>query len=298
MRKPKSTCINGTEIWLHVRYKNERGYSMRMWMFILILFGFEFGFYSRGFSVENINSPMLNIAHRGASGYAPENTFAAFDKAVEMDADYIEFDVQMSKDKHVVIIHDPKVNRTTNGKGYVKDKSLKELKKLDAGSWYSSEFRFEKIPTFVEVLKRYRGKIGLLIEIKRPTLYPGIEEQIAKDIKQHYIGHAPIDRLKIQSFSAAAIKRFHNHMPNIDIGITLRHFLSKKQIITFASNVDFINVHEKYITKALISNAHTYGLKILAWSVHDVKTAKNLLRKEIDGMLVNFPEFAYRTHYE
>jgi glycerophosphoryl diester phosphodiesterase len=281
-----------------MEFLNERGDSMKMWIGLFVLIGFVFGFYSTGLSVENINSPMLNIAHRGASGYAPENTFAAFDKAVEMDADYIEFDVQMSKDKHIVIMHDPKVNRTTNGKGYVKSKTLKELKKLDAGSWFSREYRGEKIPTFVEVLKKYRGKIGLLVEIKRPSLYPGIEQQIADDIKQHYVGHAPIEQLKIQSFSPASIKRFHNHMPNVDIGITLRHFLSKKQIITFASTVDFINIHEKYITKALISNAHQYGLKILAWSVHDVKTAQNLLKKKIDGMLVNFPEYGYRTHFE
>lgn len=87
---------------------------------------------------------MYTIAHRGASGYAPENTFAAFDLAAELKSDMIELDVQLTKDRHIVVIHDDRVDRTTNGTGYVKDYTLKELQTLDAGSWFGPAFQGEK----------------------------------------------------------------------------------------------------------------------------------------------------------
>src|SRR3712207_5048900 len=107
------------------------------------------------------------MAHRGAAAYAPENTIAAFTKAIEMKADAIELDIHLSKDDHIVVIHDEKVDRTTNGKGLVMEFTLEELKRLDAGSWFNKEFKNEKIPTLREVLELVAYKnIDLNIEIK------------------------------------------------------------------------------------------------------------------------------------
>lgn len=89
----------------------------------------------------------LTLAHRGASGYAPENTLAAFDKAIELGADMIETDVRQTKDGHLVLFHDPSVKRTTNGQGLVSELTLAELKALDAGSWFGREFAGQRIPT-------------------------------------------------------------------------------------------------------------------------------------------------------
>src|SRR5699024_7283151 len=101
---------------------------------------------------------MINVAHRGASGHAPENTMAAFQKGFEMKADYIEIDVQMTKDGELIVIHDTTVDRTTNGTGNVGDLTFEEIKQLDAGSWFSDEYAGEKIPTFEEILDEFRGK--------------------------------------------------------------------------------------------------------------------------------------------
>ena len=99
-------------------------------------------------SGDELGRSWINIAHRGASGYAPENTMAAFEKAFEMRADMLELDVQLSKDGQVVVIHDSSVERTTNGQGKVGDLTLEEvLRKLDAGSWYHTEFKGEVVPT-------------------------------------------------------------------------------------------------------------------------------------------------------
>ena len=129
-----------------------------------------------GGDTDESRNKIMNIAHRGASGYAPENTLAAFDKAVEMQADYIEIDVQLSKDDLPVVIHDDTLDRTTNGTGNISAYTLQELKSLDAGSWFDKKYAGEKIPSLNEVLEMYGEKINILIELKSPELYPGVEE--------------------------------------------------------------------------------------------------------------------------
>src|SRR5256712_11990174 len=110
---------------------------------------------------------MLVIGHRGASGHAPENTLAAFGKAVSLGAAFIETDLQLSRDAHFVAIHDATVNRTTNGKGTVHDLTLAELRQLDAGSWFGSEFAGERIPTLEEILQfSNKNDVVFYLELK------------------------------------------------------------------------------------------------------------------------------------
>src|SRR5690606_11528357 len=120
---------------------------------------------------------MKVTAHRGASAYAPENTMAAFEMALEMGADGIELDVQMSRDGHLVVIHDPTLERTTDGSGLVAQYTLAELRRVDAGAWFDERFRGQRIPTLAEVFELVRGKALLNVELKvMPVRYPGIEE--------------------------------------------------------------------------------------------------------------------------
>ena len=106
------------------------------------------------------------IAHRGASAYAPENTLAAFDKALDLGAAHVEFDLHFSADGQVVVIHDDTVDRTTNGSGAVAALTLAQLKSLDAGSWFAAQFSEERIPTLVELLERYKDRLHFHIEVK------------------------------------------------------------------------------------------------------------------------------------
>src|SRR6266850_7844739 len=123
--------------------------------------------------------PPLIIAHRGASGDAPENTMAAFRLAMDSGADMIELDLHLSKDSALVVCHDSKLNRTARIKKTIKQLTLKELKKLDVGSWFHPRFSGETIPTLEEVLKLTVNRIALNIEIKQgSSLYPGIEKQL------------------------------------------------------------------------------------------------------------------------
>ncbi|MEH7428122.1 glycerophosphodiester phosphodiesterase family protein, partial [Priestia megaterium] len=160
-----------------------------------------------------------NIAHRGASAYAPENTIAAFDKAVEMKADYIEIDVQRSKDGKLVVIHDTTVDRTTDGSGKVGNLTFNELRNLDAGSWKGEQFAGAQIPTFDEILDRYHGKIGILIELKAPELYPGVEENIAGKLKEQNLDKPQNEKIIVQSFNHNSMKKMNELLPKVPIGV-------------------------------------------------------------------------------
>ncbi|WP_325167748.1 glycerophosphodiester phosphodiesterase family protein, partial [Staphylococcus cohnii] len=116
-----------------------------------------------GCSPDMLSKKYLNIAHRGASGSTPEHTFVAYDKAIELDADYIEVDLQMTKDNKLIAMHDSKVDRTTDNTGYVKDKNISQIKKLDAGSWFDKKYKNEKVPELAEILKKYYKKSNLYI---------------------------------------------------------------------------------------------------------------------------------------
>ena len=128
---------------------------------------------------------MQVFAHRGYSAKYPENTMAAFKAALKFNVDGIELDVHETKDGALVVIHDEKVNRTTNGKGYVKDYTLKQIKELDAGSWFNKNFKGEKIPTLKEVLQLVKptGKI-VNIELKSNIIpYDGMDLKVVELIR-------------------------------------------------------------------------------------------------------------------
>src|SRR5690554_5799160 len=161
-------------------------------------------------------SSFLVIAHRGASAFYPENTMFAFKAAHEMGAAMIELDITLSKDGIPVIIHDEKLNRTTNGKGKVSDFTLEELKKLDAGSWFHPKFSEEKIPTLEEVLEFAQNRIALNIEIKPEavSLSPkeGVEEKSLELVKKYGMEK----HVLFSSFHYGAVKKFRSldaHIP-------------------------------------------------------------------------------------
>ncbi|HHW48137.1 MAG TPA: glycerophosphodiester phosphodiesterase, partial [Clostridiaceae bacterium] len=157
------------------------------------------------------------IAHRGAPKHAPENTIAAFRKALELGAEGIELDVHLSADGHLVVIHDEKVDRTSDGKGLVKEKTLEELKALDFGSWFSKEFKGETIPTLDEVLELLKSWTGIInIEIKGGSVfYPNIEEKVVRKIEKLKIE----EKIIISSFNHYSLVEIKKLNPKIKTGI-------------------------------------------------------------------------------
>lgn len=237
---------------------------------------------------------MLTIAHRGASGYAPENTLASFDKAMDMKADFIEIDLQLSKDGRLMVIHDDSVERTTNGKGNVRDLTSQELQALDAGSWFDPVFAGERIPTFDEVLDRYPQKCGLLIELKSPALYPGIEQKVYDALASRGLIENREPKIIVQSFDTNSMKLFHDIAPTVPIGVLVKFTpkgISNAQLEEFKKYANYVNPNKRLVTKKLISRIHAHDMKIIPYTIRDRRSANAFLQLDLDGITTDFPDY-------
>ncbi|MBY6053097.1 glycerophosphodiester phosphodiesterase [Cytobacillus firmus] len=234
-----------------------------------------------------------NIAHRGATGYAPENTIAGFDLAVDMKADYIEIDVQRSKDGELVVIHDTTVDRTTNGTGKVVDLTFDFLRSLDAGSWKGEQFAGEPIPTFEEILDRYHGKVGILIELKAPELYPGIEEQVADALKERNLDKPQNEKIIIQSFNFDSMKTMDQLLPKVPIGVLTsnRADTTAEALKEFSAYADWFNPSYGIVSEELVNQVHSLGMQIGSWTVRSQEAADFLFEMEVDAIITDYPDY-------
>ncbi|MFS0690428.1 glycerophosphodiester phosphodiesterase family protein [Sporosarcina sp. 179-K 8C2 HS] len=234
-----------------------------------------------------------NVAHRGASGYAPENTIAAFDLAVDMKADYIEIDVQRSKDGELVLIHDTTVDRTTDGTGHVGDLPFEELRSLDAGSWFGEQYAGEPIPTFEEILDRYHGKIGILIELKAPELYPGIEEQVAEALLERNLDKPQNEKIIIQSFNFESMKKMNELLPRVPIGVLTsnRADTTLKALLEFSTYADWVNPNYRIVTEELVEQVHSLGMQVGSWTVRSQEAADFLFEMGVDAIITDYPDY-------
>ncbi|MGI8314565.1 glycerophosphodiester phosphodiesterase [Halobacillus mangrovi] len=243
------------------------------------------------------DNKVLSIAHRGAAGYAPENTMAAFEKAFEMKAEMLELDVQMSKDGELVVIHDTTVDRTTDGAGKVGNLTYEELKRLDAGSHFSKEFTGEKIPTLGEVLDEYRGKMGIVIEMKSPSLYPGIEQKIADTLKNRNMDSPTNSEIIVQSFDHESLKAFHSILPEVPVGVLLDFNpdgVSDQQLTEFSSFAEYVNPNKTMIDKNLVERIHKFGMETYPWDVRELESVKSLIKAGVDGVITIYPDYVMK----
>lgn len=234
-----------------------------------------------------------NVAHRGATAYTPENTIAAFDLAVDMKADYIEIDVQRSKDGELVLIHDTTVDRTTDGTGKVGDLTLEQLRSLDAGSWKGEQFAGVPIPTFEEILDHYHGKIGILIELKAPELYPGIEEQVAAALIERNLHKPQNEKIIIQSFNFESIKKMDQLLPQVPIGVLTsnRADTTLEALQEFSTYADWFNPSYGIVTEELVNQVHSLGMQIGSWTVRSQEAADFLFEMGVDAIISDYPDY-------
>lgn len=239
---------------------------------------------------------MVNVAHRGASGHAPENTMVAFQKGVEMKADYIEIDVQMTKDGELVVIHDTTVDRTTNGTGKVGDLTLEEIRQLDAGSWFSEAYVGEAVPTFEEVLDEFRGKVGILIELKAPELYPGVEEKMADALIERNMSKPNHNKIIIQSFNHKSMETSKELLPNLAHGVLTGGSwadVTEEQLAQFATYADYFNPTMNIVTDELVRDVHEAGMDIYPYTSRSPEQALRLFDLNVDGIITDYPEHVY-----
>ena len=229
------------------------------------------------------------IAHRGASGTAPENTLAAFSRAADLGATGVELDANITSDGIVVIIHDESVDRCSNGKGAVATKTFEQIRELDAGGWFADEFIGERIPTLKEAIELIiRRGLFLNLEIK-PS--PGFEREtaikVAHDINEYWPANAPII---VSSFSETAIDVFHQTAPQIPCAIISDSVPENWREIAARYNCASIHLHYLAAKPDIVREIKSAGYLVLVYTVDDPVIADNLYAIGVDGIFTNFPE--------
>ena len=230
------------------------------------------------------------VAHRGFSGGAPENTMAAFKKAIEIGSDMIELDVHLSKDGQVVVIHDDTLNRTTNGKGKVASYTLNELKPLDAGSWFGSQFSGEKIPTLKEVLELTRGQILLNIELKGGDLRQYSREDLADRSLQEVEKAGMLNQVLFGSVDLSAIERIREKNPRVPVALIYSKSWSFPQEATGGRPVPVLSCLGTVLTQTNISKAHQQGVMVFVWTLNTEEHMEYFLNMGVDGIITNHPD--------
>lgn len=228
------------------------------------------------------------IAHRGASGYTPENTLSAFKLAVEMGAKAIEFDVQMTKDGEIIVHHDYFLGRTVNGKGFIKNKTLAELKELDAGSWFSKEYEGEKIPTLKEIFDIVPKGVELHIEIKKLNID---RREIEKEVFRLVSEAGRIESSVFSSFDHECLKRLLE-LHSVKIGVLVSSNLVEpvKYLADNNLNKYSFNQSAAFINEKIVKDMHDAGLKVFIHSVNEIEIARQMENWGIDAIFSNYPD--------
>ena len=241
----------------------------------------------------NSDAPLV-IAHRGASLHAPENTISAFRLAVEQGADAIEFDVKLSRDSYVVIHHDMTLNRTTTGKGRVKDHSLEELRRLDAGVKFDREFAGESIPTLLEVAERFKNAILLNIEL---TNYNDPLDKLPSRVLKLIQETDSIERVLISSFNPFALRAIRQMSVEARTALLLGPKLPniiQRWLQRIAPHED-LHPHQGIVTEAMIARVHRSNGRVNAWTVNEFSQMVELLEGGINGIITDDVEMAVRA---
>jgi len=235
------------------------------------------------------------MAHRGFSGIAPENTLAAFERAIQIGSDFIELDVRFSRDGKLVVFHDDTLERTTNGRGRVAALSLQELKKLDAGSWFGLSFFDEKIPTLSEVLQLARGRILVNIELKKGDhgAYTLIDlaEQALKEVQQSGMDA----QVLFSSFDLAAVRYLSQKEPSIPVALITRNPWSSPTDLWGATPFPFLNPRKSTLTETNLTKAHQQGVRIIVWTVDAEEEMEKFVTMGVDGLITNYPDRLLKT---
>lgn len=218
---------------------------------------------------------MLCIGHRGARGHAPENTIASIRKAIELGADWIEIDVYFV-DGELVVFHDDRLERTTNGQGLIMDQSLAYLRSLDAGEG-------ETIPTLAEVFDIAASKVGINVELKGP----GTAEPVVQFLQKR---GADLSRVLLSSFRQDELRRVQSLDPGIQLGALFVNLTADAIAQAQALNAWSINPAKEAVTEAFVAAAHAAGLRVLVFTVNEVVEMERLRGLGVDGIFTDYPD--------
>lgn len=229
----------------------------------------------------------LIVGHRGASGYAPENTLASFELALDQGAEMVELDVHLSRDGEVVAIHDERLERTTDGRGLVGEHSLAELGRLDAGRWFAPRFAGQRIPSLDEVLAWARERTFLALEIKNvPSFYRGIEAKIVELLARHRMR----ERALVISFDHVALRRVRELDPALLTGAIYACRPAQAVALAEAAGARVLEPEVSFVTAEDVAAAHEAGLLVSTWTTSEPTVMRRLIRAGVDAIATNHPD--------
>ena len=243
---------------------------------------------------EDLPHPVI-FAHRGASAQAPENTLASFELALSQGADAIELDAKLSADGEVVVIHDPTVDRTTNGHGRVAQLSLTELHSLDAGSFFSEKYRGQKIPLLEEVFEAVGKKLFINVELKNyDAPYDQLVEKVCALVKKHEMEK----KIILSSFLASNLKKAKSFLPEIPRGLLALRGWKGAWARSFGFSFgDYVALqpHLTDVTKQQIVRVHRLKRRVYVWTVNKTEDMARLNNWGVDGIFTDDPQLALRA---
>jgi glycerophosphoryl diester phosphodiesterase len=227
-------------------------------------------------------------------GYAPENTMPAFRCGHEMGADFLECDVHLSKDRKCVVMHDEGLERTTSGAGWIRDMRSSQIKKFDAGSWFSRKFKGTPVPLLEELLSWASAQttsqnrpLGIVIEIKNePIRYFQIEKKVIETVFKTRMQ----DRVIVISFDHGVVKRAKIICPDIATGILYREPLENPFDRAKQVRADALFPRRHLVSPALVAKAHKKRIPVIPWTVNQKREMKKLIGFGVDGITTNYPE--------
>ncbi|ETT51121.1 MULTISPECIES: glycerophosphodiester phosphodiesterase family protein [Paenibacillus] len=225
----------------------------------------------------------LCVAHRGFSSIAPENTMAAFLMAMERpEVQWMELDVQLSRDGVPVVIHDFTVDRTTDGKGLVREIDWADLQRLDAGAWKNRSYKGERIPALSELLDRSCGRVRLNIELKtQGDMYPGLPAAVIHEVRKRHMQNDVV----ITSFEPAALIEVKKLAPEIQTGLIIDARPGDLLTALRQMNCTFLSIGYTNVDKSLMNEMRSAGIRVMAWTVDDKTIMKKLAAVDPELML-------------
>lgn len=231
------------------------------------------------------------VGHRGAMAYAPENTLSSFRKALELGATMVEFDLRLSADRRIVVMHDDDVQRTTNGQGKLGQLTYSEIQALDAGGWFSPEFAGEKVPSLTDVLTCIKGKAGAMIEIKDEPGWSVDENlmMIIDQIKQLDM----LDQVEVISFNHAIVARIKMLEPSLQTGILYVHAPPRPWKIAREIGAEVVHPCPPRgvpLTDEEIQSAQAHGMKVVA-TTNDRDEMKRFVAAGVDAICSDYPDW-------
>ncbi|WP_019003971.1 glycerophosphodiester phosphodiesterase [Cohnella laeviribosi] len=231
---------------------------------------------------------VLNIAHRGASGHAPENTMAAFERCIELGATAIETDVQMTSDGSLVLIHDESLARTAGSPKLVKDVTLEELQRLDAGSWFDPAFRGERVPTLRELLELVKPYSLLLnLELKNGVVpYPGLEEAVVEEVRRFGMS----DRVILSSFNHYSLVKCKRLAPEVRTGILYMEGLYEPWDYASRIGAEALHAYHYAVLPEWVAQAAERGIAYHPFTVNEPAEMRRLLAAGVSGIITDYPD--------